>query len=129
MRQTLRLFWVTLGLYVLSACSSGGSGSSDPADSSGTANLPVEISAVQSTQGSVGTGDSYYAVSGLATGQFYAVHAYALTGNIALYGYVDHGFMFALCSSDRPGTADEACSTIPDANGKIYIRVSGARFC
>ena len=117
-----------IGLIItLSACGGGGSGGGPVGDADGgSADTPTNITLNTAYNSSVGNGDSYFVVSGLTTGTTYAVYAYNLTGDIALYGYVDPGFTVAFFSSDRPGTADEAFSSSPDENGKIYIRVSGA---
>jgi hypothetical protein len=115
----------------LVACGGGGStGSTGTGGSTGisdgTQSSPTDIAVSTPYATSVDSGDSYYVVSGLTPGNYYAIRAYGATADITLYGYDDSSFSFETCSSDRPGTLDEACSTVPDPNGNIYIRVSGA---
>lgn len=124
MRQALLWLKVSVLIFLLAACSGGGSSSEEIGG--GSKNTPKDIVTSQLYSTSVESGNSFYVVDGLATGQFYAIYAYAATANIALYGYVDPDFTLVMCSSDRSGTADEACSTTPDTSGKIYIRISGA---
>ncbi len=122
MRQALLRLRASILMFLLAACSGGSS--SEKLDG-GSINTPTGMTTSQLYSTSLTSGDSYYVVDGLATGQFYAIYVYAATADIALYGYVDPNFTLVMCSSDRPGTADEACSTTPDSSGKIYIRVSG----
>lgn len=119
----------------LAACGGGGGGGGSTVGtgtggstgiSDGTQSSPTDITVSTAYATSVDSGNSYYVVSGLTPGNYYAIHAYGITADIALYAYDDSSFSLEMCSSDRPGTLDEACSTVPDPNGNIYIRVSGA---
>lgn len=116
-------FLLALLFAALSAC--GASDDREPVSGGDSPASATVLASGVTYATSADSGDRYYVVSGLATNQYYAIHASGLTGDIALYGYADPGFILQLCSSNRPGNADEACSTPADANGNVYVRVSG----
>jgi subtilisin-like proprotein convertase family protein len=92
----------------------------------GASGAPLDVSMAMPFSGQVGTGYSYYVVTGL-TGNV-AVTLTNVTDDVSLLvdndGNYNNG---TLCSSSNVGpNASESCVATVPAGGAIYIRVSGA---
>lgn len=76
--------------------------------------------------GTVLTGESYYAVTGLTIGTDYAVALTGLLENANLYVYdIDSTFTTSVCSSTNTSTSDDVC-TVTASGTTMYIMVDGS---
>ena len=113
-------------LYIRVANNAGASGSTyriditlPPADE-GTV-TPVDLTGLLPyTLGQVGSGSSYYMVTGLPVGVSKLVKMTNLTQNIDLFVYSDSGFSSLLCSSSASTIAESCAATVP-GSGTLYF--------
>lgn len=96
----------------------------------GSTTSPVAVSHTSGTTttrpSEVGEANSYYKVSGLTPQRMYNVALNGLTNSANLYIMNSTFSSTPLCSSTKSGTADELCGELADANGDLYIKVTGS---
>lgn len=95
----------------------------------GSTTSPVAVSHASGTTttrpSEVGEANSYYKVSGLTPQRMYNVALNGLTSGVDLYVMNSTFSSTPLCSSKKSGTADELCGELADANGDLYVKVTG----
>jgi hypothetical protein len=105
------------GFFTLSAWPEGGY----PAE--GSIESPVDITSLRPYFGQVDTTNSYYAVTGVTSGETYLFSMTGLQEDLDLYVYSDSGFANLIGSSIAAGTASESTNVIPTGES-VYIQVS-----
>ncbi len=76
--------------------------------------------------GSVGTGLTYYKVTGLVPGTNYVVRLFGLTADVILLVYGDPYFYSLLCS-DECLDFDDFCTAPANSDGELYVSANGFR--
>ncbi|MCP4751216.1 MAG: hypothetical protein GY866_10000 [Proteobacteria bacterium] len=97
-----------------------------PAADQGSAGAPLDITAsMPDYSGEVGSGKSYYVVTGLTASQSYMVTVTEMDDDVDLEVYDDADLNTRLCSSSNWFTWDEDCSAEPSGSS-LYLVVEAA---
>lgn len=104
-----------------------GATTDDDATNQGSAITPIDVTGLLPYASQVGTGSSYYMLTGLAAGSV-TVALSGVQGDVSLALYSNANFTTGLlCSSANVGTnAGESCTGTLPAAGSVYILVSAA---
>lgn len=92
----------------------------------GTSGAPKLIDTTVTTlpySGQVGSGTSYYTLSGLSADTMYEVSLTEPTANVELYVHKDSAFSNYQCSDISATTGNRLCGGISSATGELYISV------
>lgn len=95
------------------------------APAEGTSTVPLVLDAATlPTDGSVGSGSSYYLISGLTQGDSWNVSVTSVSADLILSVYESTAYPAASCSSNNYGDArPEACVATVTATGEFVIKV------
>jgi hypothetical protein len=112
----------------LAAKTVSGTAIDNDATNQGSVGGPIDITGLLPYASSVGSGSSYYMLTGLTAATALNASLSGVHGDVSLYVYSSADFTTGpLCSSTAAGmTAGESCSFTVPAGGTIYILVSAA---
>jgi len=123
-------------LLAVSACGGASYVLLPPADEGSVAepvSIALDMNGEAQYSGQVGMTNSYYAINGVAPGEYYHVSLTLITNDVDLYVYSSSDFTGYLDGSSNPGTEDES-AIVNTAATDLYIKVKpfdapdGARF-
>ncbi len=111
----------------LAAKAVSGATTDDDATNQGAAITPINVTGLLPYASQVGSGSSYYVLTGVAAGSV-TVTLSGVHGDVSLALYSNANFSSGLlCSSANVGTtASESCTGTLPASGSVYILVSAA---
>lgn len=92
-------------------------------ENQGTLDVPVDVGV--SYSGEVGYGASYYRITGLLPGTFYAVSLDNMTDMADLYLYEAGDYATVACQSKNTVTTAELCGAVSDISGYLWVKVDG----